>query len=301
MDQKILLTGTVRNVALTLQKELNTVLKALSIFNSVEIFLVESDSNDDTVKILQQLQITNVNFRFSSQGQLSANIPNRIDRIAVCRNIYVEYIKNNYQNKAWDYIAVADLDGMNFRLSKRAVESCFKTPVSWDGVMANQIFGYYDIYALRAPGWNEQNCFDAIQLARVNSSAPKVLNNSYLNFINQFIYFDKFRKIYIYSKMKIINPRNQCIKVTSAFGGFAIYKLEVFLHSFYSSPDKSTSEHVYFHTTFDNKNRKFYINPKLINNWSNPYNINKILFIRFAREFKKFINSKRCFIDYLLR
>ena len=45
MNKKILLVGTVSNVAKTIEKELKIVLKALSIFDSVEVFLVESDGS----------------------------------------------------------------------------------------------------------------------------------------------------------------------------------------------------------------------------------------------------------------
>ena len=89
--------------------------------------------------------------------------------------------------------------------------------------------------------------------------------------------------------MKIIKNRNLFIKVDSAFGGLAIYKPMVFLNSIYSTDQATISEHVYFHKTSDNANRSFYINPKLINNWFNSYNINKFYFIRFIREFMKFI------------
>ena len=90
-------------------------------------------------------------------------------------------------------------------------------------------------------------------------------------------------------RKKIIKKGNLFIKVDSAFGGLAIYKPIVFLNSLYSTNQTTQSEHVYFHKTSDNANRSFYINPKLINNWFNSYNVNKFYFIRFIREFMKLI------------
>ena len=43
MLSNILLVGTVSNVAKTIEKELETVVKALDSFDKSEIFLVESD------------------------------------------------------------------------------------------------------------------------------------------------------------------------------------------------------------------------------------------------------------------
>jgi glycosyltransferase involved in cell wall biosynthesis len=62
MNKKILLVGTVSNVAKTIEKELRVVLKALSVFDFVEVFLVESDSTDETVKILKKIASNNNSF-----------------------------------------------------------------------------------------------------------------------------------------------------------------------------------------------------------------------------------------------
>lgn len=289
MNKKILLVGTVSNVAKTIEKELKVVLKALSVFDLVQVFLVESDSTDETVKILEKIALKNRNFEFIALEKLKDKYPNRIARIAYCRDIYVRYIRDNCVVSKWDYVVVADLDGMNFKLRKNGIQSCFETNIDWDGVMANQKFGYYDIYALRAPGWVEEDCFISIKRNKKISKQPNISNISLINFIVQFNYFDKFRKKYIYDQMKIIKNKNLFIKVDSAFGGLAIYKPQVFLNSLYSTDQAIHSEHVNFHKASDNANRSFYINPELINNWFNSYNISKFYFIRFIREFMKFI------------
>ena len=208
MNKKILLVGTVSNVAQTIEKELKVVLKAMSVFDSVQVFLVESDSTDETVKILKKIALKNENFQFIALGKLKNKYPNRIARIAYCRDIYVKYIRDNNVISKWNYVAVADLDGMNFKLRKNGIQSCFETNVDWDGVMANQKFGYYDIYALRAPGWVEEDCFISMSRNKMISKQPKISNISFINFLVQFNYFDKFRKKYIYDQMKIIKNRN---------------------------------------------------------------------------------------------
>ena len=289
MNKKILLVGTVSNVAKTIEKELRVVLKALSVFDFVEVFLVESDSTDETVKILENIALNNSNIKFIARGKLSVKYPHRIARIAYCRNIYVKYNRDNNDVGKWDYVAVADLDGMNLKLKKRGIKSCFETNIDWDGVMANQKFGYYDLYALRASGWVEGDCFEELEIVKKNTELPKQSINKFLNFIINFRHFDKLRKLVIYDRMKVLRKESGFIKVNSAFGGFAIYKSEVFVKSGYdiNREEKIVSEHIYLHTNLSNM--KFYINPQLINNNANIYNLNKLKILRFSRGLRKFL------------
>jgi glycosyltransferase involved in cell wall biosynthesis len=288
MDKRILLVGTVSNVGKTIEKELRVVCKALSVFDFVKIYLVESDSTDNTVEILEKIKLAKTNFDFTSLGTLKEKIPHRIERIAHCRNYYVEYFRTKHQTSNFDYVAVADLDGMNFRINKRGIKSCFDSNIQWSGMMANQKFGYYDIYALRAPGWVESDCFNDLRKAKEFSVPPRLSKWLFLNFLIQFKYYDSFRKTYIYDQMKRIKVKNDLIKVDSAFGGFAIYKPEVFLQSLYGNSRSFESEHVDFHKTVEKSEKAFYINPKLINSGFNVYNSNKLLIVRFLRELKKF-------------
>ena len=291
MNKKILLVGTVSNVAKTIEKELKVVLKALSVFNSIEVFLVESDSTDETVRILKKIALNNSNVKFIALGKLKEKYPHRIARIAYCRNIYVKYIRDNNSFGKWDYVAVADLDGMNFKLKKKGIKSCFETNIDWDGVMANQRFGYYDLYALRAPGWVEGDCFEELEIVKKNTKEPKQSKNKFVNFITNFMHFDKLRKLVIYDRMKVLPKKSGFIRVQSAFGGFVIYKPEIFLLNNYdmSAEVKIVSEHIYFHTNLSNM--KFYINPQLINNNVNIYNLNKLKILRFGRELRKFYST----------
>ena len=90
--------------------------------------------------------------------------------------------------------------------------------------------------------------------------------------------------------MKKISKNRALIKVDSAFGGFAIYKTNVFFKSNYTLSDSFSSEHVSFHKSKSNLQKLFYINPKLINNRLNEYTLNKFLFIRMLKESKKYFN-----------
>jgi hypothetical protein len=287
VQNKILLVGTVSNVAKTIKKELRIVKEAFGSFDKVEIFLVESDSTDDTVEILNHIRQGDKDFNFITKGELAHKYPDRIARIAYCRNIYVRFIKQNYEKKLWQYVAVADLDGMNKKLKKRAINSCFETEIKWDGMMANQKFGYYDIYALRAKNWVEIDCFSELQKLKASNENLKVSQNRVVNFIYNFNHFDNLREMAIFSKMKVIARKSPLIRVESAFGGLALYKTIVFLNSNYDDSNHVESEHVAFHKKLTNNGFIFYINPNLINNNFNSYNISRFKAIRFLRELRK--------------
>lgn len=290
MDEKILLVGTVSNVAKTIEKELAIVLKALSMFDSVEVFLVESDSTDDTVKILESIRNKNLRLNYIALGPLRHTIPNRIERLRYCRNQYVKYIRSNYFGKAWEYIAVADLDGMNFKLSEKAIKSCFESKIYWDGVMANQKNGYYDLLALRASNWLEGDYSIILKKVKENSVPPLPSKYKFITFIKMFNFYDAFRKNVIYDNMRIIPSDKEWIKVFSAFGGFALYKSYLFLQHNYDKTNGNREEKI-DHVDFNLKNSAdgaiFFINPRLINNNWNVYNINRLKVVRIIREFKK--------------
>ena len=280
----ILLVGTVSNVGENIEKELNIVLQALARFQKIEVFLVESDSTDNTIMVLNKLQQNNSNFTYVSKGNLKELMPNRIDRLTFCRNIYVEEIRSRKLNNRPMYVAVADLDGMNYALNKKSVDSCF-IQLKWDVVTANQIGGYYDIYALRAQNWQDKDCFKELDEFRLKIVSP---NDSSIRIFQKIKYFklnEQAKHRAIYSKMVKINVNSPWIKVESAFGGFAIYKSIIFLKYNYSKSmqDYSESEHVTIHRKLSEDGFSIYINPSLINAKWNTYNVNKYFLIRKLR------------------
>ena len=290
MNKKILLVGTVSNVAKTIEKELKIVLKALSIFDSVEVFLVESDSIDETLNKLNEIILKNSNIKYVSLGNLRSSIANRIERLRYCRNHYVEYIRVNNSIKNWDFVIVADLDGMNLKINAKSISTCFINSPEWDGVMANQKYGYYDLLALRADGWMEYDCFELLSSGKQQVSPYKPRKNRLVDFIFAFLYYDNLRNQFIYSKMKKIATNQPWIKVKSAFGALAIYKTDLFILEDYSHKEangKSAIDHVDFNLKCFRNGANFYINPNLINSKWNVYNLNRIKLIRFFKEIKK--------------
>ena len=131
-EESVLIVGTVSNVSNVLIKEFEKVFKSLIRFNSISTYLVESDSTDNTKEVLDELKRMYSNFEYAELGTLKNSIPDRIERIRFCRNLYIKFIRDNVKEKNWEYIIVADLDGMNRKLTPDAVNSCFEDTPNWD-------------------------------------------------------------------------------------------------------------------------------------------------------------------------
>jgi len=184
-----------------------------------------------------------------------ANIDERIARITYCRNAYVDYVHKRKDD--FDFIAVADLDGVNILLNANKVLSCWSRS-DWDVCTANQLGPYYDIYALRAENWNEKDCWNE----------ARALYSSGLNPIKASI-------TSIQKKQILIPEDSEWIRVTSAFGGLAIYSKDAFLLGRYDVRTKSefrVSEHVPFNESISSNDFRIFINPKLTNFELNIHN-----------------------------
>jgi hypothetical protein len=206
MSKKVLVVGTVRNCSKTLTRALRVLEKELvEVGREPEFFLVESDSNDDTVNQLKDLSSNQANFRFVSFGKLQTTIPDRIQRIAFCRNAYLEELeKLNVDEDRFPHLLVADFDEVNSRIQ-------FPRNGDWlfseESVFATNQFGrYYDILALRAEGWVEEDY--RVSTKRLIADGIRPLR-AYLKAVSQ--------------KQMRIRSSTKAFEVQSAFGGLAIY------------------------------------------------------------------------------
>jgi hypothetical protein len=235
---------------------------------------VESDSSDGTIEVLDSLKSKYQNFDYATLGKLDESIPVREDRISFCRNKYLAELRTNQDYKDIEFLAVADLDGINDSLDTIAIESCFEIS-DWAGCFSNQVKYYYDIYALRHPAWSPDNCWKYEAELR-KSGVPHVLA----------------REMAVYSRQRKIAPHADWVEVDSAFGGFGIYDVNQIGDSTYSARDfggEITCEHVIFHQKIRAMGGKLYINPKLINSRKNPHTDNRLPFNRLKWLIKLFL------------
>lgn len=243
--------GVARNCAKTIRKDIVRLQNATSIFSKTYFYIVESDSTDETVATLEKLVNDIAEFRYVSLGRIRDKFQKRTERIAVCRNRYLNEITSNERYSSVSYVVIADLDGLNTRINKSALLSCWapSTP-DWDVCTANQLDFYYDIFALRHPVWCP---LDSLEVCRK---------------LTPIIGEEQAQEVAIYSKMVHINTANEWIQVDSAFGGFAIYKFQAATCGRYIGlydNGEELCEHVAFHHALREKGFTIFINPKLIN------------------------------------
>lgn len=248
----VLIVGAARNCAKALRDTYQTLETAFSGFSNRKWFVVESDSSDKTAEVLGSLASSSKNFEFVSLGNLRDQIPSRTERIAHCRNVYLERVRSDTCLPTDAIMAVADLDGINDLLNQNAVASCF-TRDYWSVCTANQLGPYYDIYALRHETWCADDWWTQYTFAR-----------------NLGISERESTRFACHSKMLHIPAEAPWISVRSAFGGLALYRRSVLLNSaaVYAGSNKNgvgVCEHVPLHSCLTSAGEKIFINPRLIN------------------------------------
>lgn len=284
--KRIAIVGTISSAEQDVESNLRRLLQACSDFDVVLVYLVESDSNDRTVSILQGLSTGISNFKYVSLGALKNQIPERISRIRYCRNYYVNELRQSKYLKDLDYVLVADLDGMNSRITKTAINSSFSRD-DWSVVLANQLGGYYDLLALRHVKWCPSDVLRELKSEQDKIDIAPLSNLSFIKRIKRRLEFDRARNKAIYSKMRRIRTSSDWIEVSSGFGGLGIYRADIFSkfdYSLNSDEDRYESEHVALSNRIVQSGGKIFINPQLINNYFNTYNINRYFVIRQFRE-----------------
>lgn len=266
-NSEIAVVGIVKDIEKTLIKDIARIETALSSFNSVKWFLVESNSHDNSVNLMRNIRKGKPNFRFISiedPGEFTSRIPG----MTKARNRYLEELRTNSYFDECKFVAVVDLNNLNDLISEKSVLSCFVRD-DWDVCCANQKGRYYDIWALRHPLWSPNDCWQQHEfLRRYMKNPEKALFAS------------------IHSRMIRIPQSSEWIQVDSAFGGFAIYKRDAILNASYKAIDSNNKiicEHVSLHSDITNNGGRIYINPRLINTRTTDHSFNANMIMRTAR------------------
>lgn len=243
----VLVCGTAKNVARKLDEFVLRTDRAFAGFEKTNYLVCESFSSDNTWEKLLSLKSRRDDFNCMQDDQIDKIEKRRTVRIASARNQLLKKIKKDFNN--FDYVVMMDLDGVNRDITRENVESCWRHS-EWDGVTANQPLRYYDIWALRAKGWCETDCWNEYAALLKDMSPKQAL------------------KVAVTSKMRSINSKASPIQVQSSFGGLAIYRMKAFLSSEYVGADAEgieICEHVPFHKGLLDNGFKIYIMPSLVN------------------------------------
>lgn len=277
----LLVVGLARNCGKTIQADIKRLLAALGSFQNLHWLVIESDSQDDTVTALQVLEKEVRNFRYISLGNLRGTLPLRTQRIAHCRNRYLEELRNAAGYRDVDYIVAADLDGINTLLTADAFLSCWARD-DWDVCAANPRGPYYDIWALRHERWSPNDCW----------AHYKFLSDHGLG-------AEKAMWAAVFSRMITLDERSEWVRVDSAFGGLAVYRRQALEGASYiglSVDGGEICEHVTLHTQLAAKGCRMFINPRLINTAFTQHSNQLRLLPGMKRKLRNFLRDvyKRC-------
>ncbi len=247
---EILIAGPARNIAAYINQELEGLYQAMHNFKCIHGLVVESDSDDDTTQQLAALKLRLPNFNYISFGRLIKQIPMRTARLAYARNRIVTEVKDNPRYAKVDFIAMADLDGINRHISAQSIAQCWEVAEEWDVITANQANTYYDVWTLRHPDWSPGDCL--VQMHKLEPIVGKLAAQN----------------LAVQAKQVHLSTNQGMIEVDSAFGGLGIYRRAAFLAGRYSgvnAEEQEESDHIAFHADLRKQGYRIYINPALIN------------------------------------
>ena len=174
--------------------------------------LVDSNSDDGSKEYLTEISHLNNFINVIHKDDISS-IDSRVERIKICRNLCLNFINQHYKKKLLVYIP-CDMDfylfsKTSFNQLDTLVSKVIKENTKSAIFPASEPY-YYDIFALRAPGW-----------LNINSQLIVSRLKKYFKF-GSFIYNYFFIFRYQLSPEKIKSKKYSLI---SAFGGIGIYNI----------------------------------------------------------------------------
>jgi len=206
---------------------------------------------------------------------LEKSIPSRVNRIAACRNVYVEAIRESDDFRNSDFIVVADFDNRNSLLSSENIKVATYRPGNWSGLFANQAWKYYDIFALRHPIWCPSNILDEIDWYKKELPGLPA------------------KEIATFNRMLKISKSRDLIEVNSAFGGLGIYRTSCFINHDYTyseSDSPQESEYVILNRKIVRGGGHLFIDPQLLNFRFIHHSLESISWLRKLYKSKKRLN-----------
>jgi glycosyltransferase involved in cell wall biosynthesis len=246
-DSHIVVLACARDVERDIEKFYMKFRQIFKSFQRLNVVVFESYSSDSTLQICKSLEVKNSDFKVLNGAPGKPGDWTRTERIAYARNKNLEYARKHFPD--CDYVAVADVDGVNQDLNEAAMLTCWELD-DWDMMSANQPFRYYDLWALRHPFWNPSDHGELYsQLAPVFGEKNAV-------------------KLAYKSREFSIHSKTRPIPVISAFGGIAIYRAEIYFKSKYEGLNdygEMICEHVPFNTYLAQDGARLFINPSFVN------------------------------------
>ena len=258
IGKRALVVGAARNCAEGLKASLPRLERLQHSFEHVKYVIVTNDSTDGTHDILRDWSKRVPGVELVCLDGLIYSAPNRTARLAIIRNIYLSELWR--KDEPFDYLVVADLDGLNESLIDEPAfsQAVNAAPPDWSALFANQRGDYYDIWALRHPTWSPDDC-----IAQMKRYARK-----WRWLLTKRGAMKAAARKYVLPRQKLIDPSSPPIAVDSAFGGFGIYKTDALNGAYYvglNAKGREICEHVSFHKAIKSNGGQLYVLPSLLN------------------------------------
>lgn len=232
-------------------------------FKDYHILIVENDSQDKTREKLLEWQKQNPKVTILGCGinekkccmnlELTTSKTHngkRIQKMALLRNLYINYINKNFRD--WDYLVVNDLD-LYADLSLKGWKSTFNCFQKDESLSAVSAYGYYDL-------WFKSIYYD--DFAFVPLGKPIETRTEKIHDLG-------VAKHKLETEMYLLETKKEPVIVKSAFGGLTVYKISHILgkaeYDYCQYDNMDACEHSYFNQHLS----KIIIHPGL------KYKINK--------------------------
>jgi hypothetical protein len=193
--------GPVKNCGPYLNKVFQNIEKMGKLFDDYKIIIYYDESTDNTLDILKRYQLKNNRFLFYVNKRPVSLF--RTHNIANARNFCLNYVKNNN----FPFFIMMDFDEVNAKECCPEIIQKYLKREDWDGLSFNTSPAYYDIWGLSIYPY----CF------------------SYNHFKNNVQNYKVIQK-YV---TDLLDKTNDLLPCISAFNGFAIYRTNKFLNTYY--------------------------------------------------------------------
>jgi hypothetical protein len=241
--KSICIVGACKDAAAHLPDVLANLDTIASWWKETKIVIFENDSSDQTSDMLHAWVAERGGSReIVQEPGLHARITERTDRLAYIRNRLLHYVPPTF-----DYVFMVDMDDVFASpVRKESFDSCFEMR-TWDVMTANGVECYYDIWALRIPGFIEFDCWTLGRSLVSKGYSKKDAEWSAIEMYKEYMY-----------------KLNHTIVVHSAFNTGALYKVNAIKPCcrFAGTANGAiTCEHIPFQTCLRSHGARILFNP----------------------------------------
>lgn len=245
-ELRVVIVGCVRDCGKHLNESaLRKLMKIERLFKECAFIYIQNDSKDNSPQVLNAWKSEFDRFDVFHYDKMDANLPERTQRLAFCRNTLVQKAFELYPD--YDYLLMMDMDDVFDGRDVSSFVSPFKYDLnSWDAMAtAFSSENYYDTWCLRVEGEIEFDCWEYIHVKKITE------------------YWRVCREFQKPIPMTLEKP----LRVLSAYAGAIYYKLKsiqgcTFVGTSSTSALKVICELVPFNEDLRKKGGKIYIDPK---------------------------------------